>query len=149
MGKILGLSKCLSEGGFVGEKLWVSEVLTEVDKAPLALSKTDAFNDEPLAKLETSIQVVFSPARTKHSVPPAAAYFLLDLLLAKIDREAIMGDMEEQFEEKLAKYGPTGARGWFWGETARTIATRNPICRWLLVWGLTRVGEWIFRKIGG
>jgi len=30
----------------------------------------------------------------------------------------------------------------------RTISTRNSVCRWMLVGGLVRVGEWIFRKIG-
>jgi hypothetical protein len=80
--------------------------------------------------------------------PPVAACFLLDLLLAKADRKAIPGDLEEEFTTRLAKYGPTGARLWFWGETVRTIATRNPICRWWLVGGLVRIGEWILRMIG-
>jgi hypothetical protein len=85
------------------------------------------------------------PARAN---PPIGARLLLDLLLSKDDRNAIPGDLEEEFGTKLAKYGPNGARLWFWCEAVRTIATRNPICRWLLVGGLVRIGEWIFRKIG-
>jgi hypothetical protein len=33
-------------------------------------------------------------------------------------------------------------------QAVRTIARRNPICRWIFVGGLVRVGEWIFRQIG-
>jgi hypothetical protein len=80
--------------------------------------------------------------------PPTKACFLLDLFLSKADRETITGDLEELFRSRLVKYGPAGARLWFWGETVRVIATRNPVCRWLLVGGLTRLGEWIFRQIG-
>jgi hypothetical protein len=82
--------------------------------------------------------------------PPNGAVFLLDLLLATSDRAVIPGDLEEDFATSiLPKYGPVRARMWFWGETVRTIATRNPICRSVLVGGLMRLGEWIFRQIGG
>jgi hypothetical protein len=86
--------------------------------------------------------------RPAPGVPPTGACFLLDLFLSKADRKAIPGDLEEEFGTKLAKNGPNRARLWFWGETVRTIATRNPICRSILVGGLMRLGEWIFRKIG-
>jgi hypothetical protein len=82
--------------------------------------------------------------------PPSGACFLLNLLLAKADRDAIPGDLEEEFTNSiLPKYGARRARFWFWTQTVRTIATRNPICRWSLVGGLVRIGEWIFRQIGG
>jgi hypothetical protein len=63
----------------------------------------------------------------------------------KGDRDAILGDMEEEFGTKLAKGGPTRARWWFWRETLWTIAQRNPVCRSILVTGLMRLAEWIFR----
>jgi hypothetical protein len=84
----------------------------------------------------------------QNSVPPAAACFLLDLLLAKPDRNAIQGDLEEEFSAKVAKRGPTGARRWFWGQTVWTIAVSNPICHSVLVGGLMRLLEWILRQIG-
>jgi hypothetical protein len=85
--------------------------------------------------------------RAKPSAPPTEARFLLDLLLPKADREAIPGDWNEEFRAKLAEYGPKRARLWFWGETVRTIASRNPVCRSVLVGGLMRLCEWIFRQI--
>jgi hypothetical protein len=71
--------------------------------------------------------------RDNRSASPTDARFLLDLLLPKADREQIAGDREEEFRRMLAEYGPGRARLWFWSETVRTIATRNPICRWILV----------------
>jgi hypothetical protein len=85
----------------------------------------------------------------KHPSPPIGACFLLDLLLSKADRAVLPGDLEEEFTTSvLPRYGVRGARFWFWTRTVSTIATRNPICRWVLVGGLVRIGEWIFRKIG-
>jgi hypothetical protein len=95
-----------------------------------------------------SVTVQAEVVRADRSAPPTEARFLLDLLLPKADRQAIAGDREEEFRTMLAKYGPRRARLWFWGETVRTIATRNPVCRWILVSGLTRLVAWIFRQIG-
>jgi hypothetical protein len=81
------------------------------------------------------------------SAPPTAAYFLLDLLLSKRDRHTIPGDLEEEFRTRLATYGLTGARLWFWGEALRAIAYRNPVCRWALVSGLLQLGRWIARQL--
>jgi hypothetical protein len=81
--------------------------------------------------------------------PPNRACFLLDLLLAEADREVIPGDLEEEFTTViLPKYGARRARLWFWMQTVRTIARRNPICRWVLVYGITRLGEWVLHKLG-
>jgi hypothetical protein len=57
------------------------------------------------------------------------------------------GDLEEEFTTSiLPKYGARRACFWFWTQTVRTIATRNPVCR--SIGGLIRFGEWIFRQIG-
>jgi hypothetical protein len=80
---------------------------------------------------------------------PTAACFLLDLLLTKADRAAIPGDLVEEFTASIVPvYGARRARLWFWTQTVRTIATRNPVCRWLLVGGLMRLVGWIFRHTG-
>jgi hypothetical protein len=81
------------------------------------------------------------------SAPPPVACILLELLLSKVDRHTIPGDLEEEFRTRLAKYGLTGARLWFWGEALRTIAYRNPVCRWGLVNGLLQLGRWIARQL--
>ena len=44
----------------------------------------------------------------------------------------------------MKEYGAVGARLWFWCEAVKTIAMRNPVCRWVLVVGV----GWILRKIG-
>jgi hypothetical protein len=49
----------------------------------------------------------------------------------------------------VAKYGPTGGRLWFWGQTVRTIAVRNPVGRAVMVTGLKCLVEWMMRQIGG
>jgi hypothetical protein len=75
-------------------------------------------------------------------VPPMGACFLLALILSKADREVIPDDLVEEFTTSILKeYGVRRARFWFWTQTVRTIATRNPICRWVLVGGLLRIGE--------
>lgn len=85
----------------------------------------------------------------KHPSPPIGACFLLDLLLSKADRAVLPGDLEEEFTtSQLPRYGVRGARFWFWTETVKVIAIRNPVFGWILVGGLVRIGEWIFRKIG-
>jgi hypothetical protein len=80
---------------------------------------------------------------------PTGASFLLDLFLSKSDRAAIRGDLEEDFStEILPRYGASRAQRWFWFKTVGIIATRNKVARWVLVGGLARIGEWIFRHIG-
>ena len=82
--------------------------------------------------------------------PPNRACFLLDLLLAEADREVIPGDLEEEFTTViLPKYGARRACLWFWIQTLRTIARRNPVCRWVMVYGLARLSEWILGQAGG
>jgi hypothetical protein len=84
------------------------------------------------------------------AVLPDRACFLLDLLLAKADRETILADLEEEFTTYfLPKYGARRARFWFWKQTVKTIAYRNAVCRWVLVTGLARFGEWILRGFSG
>jgi hypothetical protein len=97
-------------------------------------------------ELERRIDKAAPPASAD---PPTGASFLLDLCLPKVDREAIPGDLAEELATSiLPKYGARRARFWFWTQAVRTIARRNPICRWILVGGLVRLGEWIFRQIG-
>jgi hypothetical protein len=86
--------------------------------------------------------------QNKAVVSPVGACILLDLLLARPDRDAIAGDLEEYFSADLSKYSARRARLLFWTRTLGAIAIRNPICRWILVNGLTRVVEGIFRNLG-
>jgi hypothetical protein len=84
----------------------------------------------------------------QHPALPNGACFLLDLLLPRSDRDAIPGDLEEDFGSDLSKYGAGYARLRFWTRTLVVIAWRNPLCRWVLVTGLARVADWLLRKLG-
>jgi hypothetical protein len=86
--------------------------------------------------------------QNKSIVSPVGACILLDLLLARPDRDAIAGDLEEYFAADLSKYSARRARLLFWTRTFGAIAIRNPVCRWVLVNGLTRVVGWILRNLG-
>jgi hypothetical protein len=81
-------------------------------------------------------------AQPTRADPPVGACFLLDLLLAKADRDVIPGDLEEDFGSDLSKYGAGYARFLFWTRTLGAIAWRNPVCRWALVSGLARLADW-------
>jgi hypothetical protein len=82
--------------------------------------------------------------------PPHNASYLLRLLLNANDRQAIPGDLEEEYwTEILPRDGERRARFWFWTQTVQAIATRNPICKWLLVGTIFRATAWIWRMIGG
>jgi DNA-binding CsgD family transcriptional regulator len=83
----------------------------------------------------------------KEPVPPTAARFLLDHLLLKADRDAISGDLTEEFSERAANSSPARARLWFWRQTVAAIGARNSVVRSLLVGGVVRLVEWIFRQI--
>jgi hypothetical protein len=149
----------LSESRYVIQSLAGGENLsTLLSKGAARHDELLAKFDESLAKLETTLlgavasepsPIVFPRIRKNHEgTPPVAANFLLNRLLIKADRDAILGDMEEEFGTKLAKDSPTRARWWFWRETLWTIAQRNPVCRSILVTGVMRLVEWIFRPIG-
>jgi hypothetical protein len=100
--------------------------------------------------LQVSTEEWLLHALDHFAVPPDRACYLLDLFLGKADREIMRGDLEEEFATSiLPRYGERRARFWFWWQTVRTIATRNAVCRWGLLTGLARLGEWISRGING
>jgi hypothetical protein len=124
------------------EHFAINSIAHRLQRPSQKIASTDQRQKHPPAWM------TFNNLRPTPAVPPTVACFLLDLLLSKADRKAIPGDLEEEFRANLAKYGPRGTRLWFWGETVRTVATRNPVCRWILAGGLMRLGEWIFRQVG-
>jgi hypothetical protein len=128
-----------------------SALLAEVRAAGAKLIfATNAYQPASIARSGGSFEEVLSGLpRSTPACPPIKALFLLDLLLAKADRDTIPGDLVEEFETSLlSKYGVRRARFWFWAQAARAIAERNRLSRWVLVYGLGRVTEWIFKAIG-
>jgi hypothetical protein len=54
--------------------------------------------------------------------PPRAGSYLLDLFLPKKHREAIVGDLEEEFRSRITpKYGRKAAICWFWIQVCREV----------------------------
>jgi hypothetical protein len=53
--------------------------------------------------------------------PPKPAEYLLYLFLSKDNREAILGDLEEEFHEVEAKFGMNKARIYYWVQVIKSI----------------------------
>lgn len=65
---------------------------------------------------------------TKSHRPPRLAERLLASQLRPEDRDAILGDLDEQFHRRIDRQGARGARRWYWCEAAR------------LAWGFRTTG---------
>jgi hypothetical protein len=72
---------------------------------------------------------------------PWAAEFLLDIFLSAKDREAVLGDLHEQYAKRVGKYGRRGAQIWLYKQVA---ASMGPLAWKMLAVGLS---EWLRRKL--
>ncbi|MGH9795814.1 MAG: ADOP family duplicated permease [Candidatus Acidiferrales bacterium] len=69
-------------------------------------------------------------ARHRESNSPRLARWLLRLGLRGAAREAVMGDLEEEFHRHLLpEIGPRAARRWYWEQALRSLAARLGIMR--------------------
>jgi hypothetical protein len=59
--------------------------------------------------------------------PPAVAMGMLCFFAARPDFPAIIGDLKEEFHQRMLRSGVKEARRWFWHETFRNV--------WALAWG--------------
>jgi hypothetical protein len=76
--------------------------------------------------------------------PPKLGEYLLYFFLQKTDRVYILGDLEEDYKEVLAKFGPTPARIWYYKQVFSSIGPL--IWKRLLKWGaIAWIGE-LFRR---
>lgn len=78
-------------------------------------------------------------------VPPLNAKFLLHLLLEKKDKEAVIGDLVEDYGKLQQEFGHRRANIWFYKQVASFI---YPLLRRFVakVGGLIVIGEWL-RKL--
>ncbi len=81
---------------------------------------------------------------------PIVPQFLMHLFLNRVDRHAIRGDLDEEFQQIIIpKFGRQRAYLWYWTQAISIVAYRNPlsrcICGGIGVW---KVVEWISRKVG-
>ena len=58
---------------------------------------------------------------TNQPQTPAGAEFVLRLLLCKNDVDAILGDLTEMYEQRLARFSECRARIWFYGQVSLSI----------------------------
>ena len=57
------------------------------------------------------------------AAPPRLAEFLLYCFLSKEGRAALIGDLMQEYQmEVLPKFGPRGAKVWYWSQVIRSIA---------------------------
>ncbi len=78
------------------------------------------------------------PVPSKEETPPKSAEFLLYLLLSHEDREALPGDLEEEYRTAiLPKFGARRAVLWYWCQVVRSIwpvisGTVSKLVWWLI-----------------
>jgi predicted permease len=53
--------------------------------------------------------------------PPRIAEFLVWLVSPRAERDFVVGDFREMFEDRVARVGVRGARRWYWRETLRSL----------------------------
>lgn len=58
--------------------------------------------------------------------PPRLAGWILRLRLSVEDREFAIGDVEEEFADRIERDGRARARRWYWRQALRGLATRQP-----------------------
>ena len=63
---------------------------------------------------------------TRTNSPPRLALWLLSSRIPEPDREFIIGDLLEAFDEQQTNHGARKARRWFWRETLHLSVTRWP-----------------------
>jgi hypothetical protein len=81
------------------------------------------------------------------SSPPRSAERLACYLLPKRLREAILGDLEEDYRTTfLPKFSPREARRMYWSQFIRSVAAIVPAWIWAAVAGAF---AWLWGRVGG
>jgi putative ABC transport system permease protein len=59
-------------------------------------------------------------------MPPRLALWMLRVRLSAEDREFAIGDLEEEFLDRVERDGRARARRWYWRQALRSLITRQP-----------------------
>lgn len=59
-------------------------------------------------------------------MPPRLAVWIAALRCAADEREYLLGDLEEEFAERVHAGGLGGAKRWYWRQAIRSLVTRRP-----------------------
>jgi hypothetical protein len=73
-----------------------------------------------LSSRNVSLHHLHSGLIREESRPPDAAKFIL-LLMPKIYRDCLIGDLEEEYRSVLHKYGARKARLWYWVQVTWSV----------------------------
>jgi hypothetical protein len=87
-----------------------------------ATSMVDAADDAAKLKDQPQIKPAVMPIPVLKIAPPANARFLLSLVLSPSDRQAIVGDLIEEYHSYIVpEFGERRARIWFWTQAVESI----------------------------
>lgn len=70
-----------------------------------------------------------------HHSPAPMATWLVERVLPERDREAIVGDLIEEYELRARSTAPWMVSRWYWGQVCRSIPR--------IVWGSVSRGRWL------
>ena len=59
--------------------------------------------------------------------PPPLARWLLRFLLPRTLRDAVIGDLTEQYQRRVPRDGQAGARRWFWAQSIEAVRTLSSL----------------------
>ena len=71
----------------------------------------------------------------RRTSPPAVACWFLDSVLPLAYREALLGDLIEEYTLRAESASPLTASRWFWSQASRSVAA--------VVWSSLRRGDWL------
>lgn len=142
--------------GSYNRKIYV--VYNPVDNAmeEAAQAAMDDMIEHAIASKLASLQDVFGTivpgessvteqyAKQEIPAPPTLAKLFLWLCMKQEDREVLLGDLEQMYDQALNDIGPDYARTVYW---SRTIEAVWPILKaWLVKWGaIGIISKWLIR----
>jgi hypothetical protein len=71
----------------------------------------------------------------RRTSPPAVACWFLDSVVPVPYREALLGDLIEEYTLRAESTSPLTASRWFWSQACRSVAS--------VVWSSLRSGDWL------
>jgi hypothetical protein len=115
----------------------VGYAFSEVESNTLLWGVVKPVNDALVMPVEDTKPVIVD----SDSIIPKGAEFLLDILTPARDREAVLGDLQEQFSKRISRFGARGGKIWLYKQV---LTSMLPLLRRLLALGL---GDWLRRHI--
>jgi hypothetical protein len=130
--------KQVSPGSHIG---WAERLL--ISSANHAADRIEKTNDRLQRLIEEWIEEDDEADSTADDMVPELGQKLLPFLLPRKLRDAVAGDLAQDFQGYLAKFGRTYAVRWYWWELGRLCISRfSPTAI------VGAIAFWLHRKIG-